>query len=82
MKSYFGKPSSTLNVFYKDMKINFNNIDNEKLNDESQDSFGYNYDENNEVVTSHTTNLVPFVVTKNDSGFGISRITQYKPWHN
>jgi len=22
-----------------------------------------------------------FVVTKNDSGFGISRITQYKPWH-
>lgn len=23
-----------------------------------------------------------FVVTKNDSGFGISRITQYKPWHN
>lgn len=23
-----------------------------------------------------------FVVTKNDSGFGISQITQYKPWHN
>ena len=23
-----------------------------------------------------------FVFTKNDSGFGISQITQYKPWHN
>ena len=23
-----------------------------------------------------------FVVIKNDSGFGISQITQYKPWHN
>ncbi len=23
-----------------------------------------------------------FVVTKNDSGLGISQITQYKPWHN
>ena len=23
-----------------------------------------------------------FVVTKNDSGFGISQITQYQPWHD